>query len=205
MTDTAKSVEASGAGIWVVAEHIEGDVSEASLELLCEARKLSSKLGPVWALLFGHSVHELAPKLGQYGADRVLVCDAERLAGTPSRIISPHVGELIRAHRPRAVLLPATSFGSELAALVAARVSSPLVTNAVRLSVDEGGQVLVTKPNYGARVHRTFVAKAGTTQLVTIRPGTIGLDRPDKFRRYEVIDVPYDEPAQALAAARVLE
>ncbi len=206
MSVVQKGVSSSDiGGIWVVAEHADGEVAEVTLELVCEARKLASKLGPVSVLLVGHGIRELAPKLGHYGADRALLCDGEPAALASLRSVAHLLADLIRTHRPRVVLAPSTSFGSDLAALVSARVSSPLVTNAVRISLDEGGQVLVTKPGYGGKVHRTFTSRQGVTQLVTIRPGTIGLDRPDRLRRIELVDVQDQVPALQVAAARVLE
>lgn len=205
MSNSTKGNAAGRGGIWVIAEHADGEVAEVTFELLCEARKLASKLGPVSVVLAGPEASPWDPKLGQYGADKAFVIAWESLEAASARSVAHLFANLIQTHKPGLVLFPSTSFGSEVAAIVSASLSFPLVTNCVGIGVNDEGQVLATKPGYGGKVYRTYASSPGTSQLVTIRPGIIGLDRPDGSRRIELVEIPYEMPIGTVPAVRLLK
>lgn len=192
-------------GIWVIAERTDGEIAEATFELVCEARKMASRLGPVSVLLTDPAGCGSSPKLGHYGADRVLVMAQGSLATASLRSIARLFTELIRTHNPDLVLFPSTSFGAEVAAIVSASLSLPLVTNCVGLSVDDEGRVLATKPAYGGKVCRTYAPSRRTSQLVTIRSGLVRLDRPDASRRIELVEIACGIPDDTAPVPRLLE
>ena len=64
--------------VWVVAEHLKGQISEPTYELLGLARRVSSATGGrVIAVLLGWKVEPLAERLG--AADEVLYLEHEAL------------------------------------------------------------------------------------------------------------------------------
>ena len=69
--------------ILTYAEHRDGALRRASLEVVSEARRLADQLGggtTVESILIGTGVAPLAATLAAHGADRVHVVDAEELA-----------------------------------------------------------------------------------------------------------------------------
>jgi electron transfer flavoprotein alpha subunit len=188
-----------GSGVWVVAEDTREEITELTLPLVCEARKLGSKLGPVSILMAGRGAGLLARRAGFYGADRAVVVGSDSSTEFSPRSLAHQVMNLVRTHTPRLVLFPSTKRSVEIAALVSARLSFPLVTNGIRLNIDEQSRVLVTKPAYGGNIYRTFAGNPGFPLLVTIRQGVATLDRPDKSRRIALVEVPCETIAGAEA------
>ncbi len=202
MTDRNATVE--GSGVWVVAEDTREEIAEVTLPLVCEARKLASKLGPVSILMAGRGAGLLARRAGYYGADRAVVVGSDSSTEFSPRSLAHQFMNLVRTHTPRLVLFPSTKRSVEIAALVSARLSFPLVTNAIRLNVDEQSQILVTKPAYGGNVYRTFAGNPGFPLLVTIRQGVAALDRPDKSRRIALVEVPCEMTIGGAEAVKII-
>ena len=68
-------------GILVFAEQRDGILQNVGLELVGKAKELAQTLeAPVTAVVIGHNIEKLADTLGEYGADKVIVVDQERLA-----------------------------------------------------------------------------------------------------------------------------
>ena len=63
-------------GVWVFVEQLEGKLATVTLELIGEAKKLSSKLNvQVSVVLIGDKVETIIPTLLEYGADTVYIID----------------------------------------------------------------------------------------------------------------------------------
>jgi electron transfer flavoprotein alpha subunit len=77
---------------------------------------------------------------------------------------------------PWAVLVAGTMWGREVAARTAARLGVGLVGDAVELTVEDG-RLIAWKPAFGGKVVAA-IASSSSTQLVTVRPGILGLSIP---------------------------
>ena len=99
--------------IYVVIEHLQGQVSEISYIMLAAARALTqSKGGDVVGVLLGHQAQGLASNLA---ADRVLFVDHPALADFTSEAYQKVTASLISENEPHVVLFGNTSIGSDLA------------------------------------------------------------------------------------------
>ena len=163
--------------IWCVAEWMPsaGDspptLRPVSLELVSAAARLASEVdGEAVAVLIGHKVAALAGQLAAYGASRVMLADDEVLASYTTEAYAWILAEAIRARRPWAVLLPATSFGRDLAPRVAARLGLGLTGDCLGVEVGSEGFLLHLKPAFGGQVVAP-VASRTLPQMSTIRPG----------------------------------
>ena len=76
-------------GIWVIAEQKEGKLKKVSLEMLSKAKEMAGG-EEVTALMLGSGVEGLAAELGPYGADKVLVFDADVLKDYTTRLYQGH-------------------------------------------------------------------------------------------------------------------
>lgn len=123
--------------VLVVVEVADGAVSKPTLELLTIARRLGE---PV-ALVLGPGADQAKDRLGEYGAARVLSADdpsfAEYLVGPKVDAVAAAVETL----QPAAVLLSSSLDGKEVAARLAIRTDSGLITDAVDVQPGEDGPV----------------------------------------------------------------
>jgi len=121
--------------IYVVIEHLRGQVADISYTMLAAARELAQSAGgKVVAVLLGHNAKELANNLA---ADQVLYLNHEALADFTSEAYQKTLSVLISRDQPRAVLFGNTSIGADVASVLSMRLDLPLV-NSCRSFTKEG-------------------------------------------------------------------
>jgi hypothetical protein len=93
-------------GIWVFVEHLDGKIKKVAYEILAAGRKVADELGEeLCAVLLGKGVADLAPSLGDYGADKVLVVENDTLENYTTDGYANVVADLIKENEPYAFLL----------------------------------------------------------------------------------------------------
>lgn len=181
----------SNNGIWVVAEQHGGTLDSTSLELLGKARELGGQVGqPVGVVLLGSGVKALASTLGDLGADKIYLADHADLAAYRAETYGSIVAKLVDEQKPGVVLFPATSYGRDVAAFVAAHTKTAVAPDANKIEV-AGGQLSVTRPIFGGNVLATLAPSAGTV-LVTVLPLAFEKAAPGAGKAGEVVDVAVD-------------
>lgn len=121
--------------VFVVTEHLQGELTETSFELVAMARDVASQTGgQVVAGLVGSGVADLAGQLG--GADRIVVID-----DAAYEYFSPdgHAAAFASiAGDASVVLVPYTSMGMDVASDLSAASDSPLVSFCTAVKADGG-------------------------------------------------------------------
>ncbi len=113
--------------IFVVIEHLQGQVAEISYVMLAGARQLSqSGEGNVVAVLLGHNAQGLAKDLA---VDRVLYVDHPSLAEFTSDAYRSALESLIKEQSPRVVIFGHTSIGMDIASGISAKLGLPIVSS----------------------------------------------------------------------------
>ncbi len=170
--------------VWVVAEALPSPdgrprLRRVSLELAGEAARIASLVGgEAVSLLMGSGVAPLVDELACYGTPRVYLADDERLEPYNVETYASILSRAIEQHKPWAVLLPATSFGQDLAPRVAARLGLGLTADCLGLEIDREGRLLQLKPAFGGQVVAPILSRT-LPQMATIRPGMIDLYAPN--------------------------
>jgi len=178
-------------GVWVVAEHLHGQMRRGTYELLGEGRRLADKLGvELAAVLFGDGVEGLVQDLIAHGADKVYLAQDPALAHYRTGPYTDVLSGMINQHRPEVVLVSATPQGRDLAPRVAARVSAGLTADCTGLDIDDSDRLLVqTRPAFGGNLMATIVCREARPQMATVRPGVMKALEPDPNRKGEVVEV----------------
>ncbi len=113
--------------IYVIVEHLQGQVADISYTMLAAGRQLAQTPGgKVVAVLLGHNAKELARDLA---ADEVLYFDHAALAEFTSDAYQKVLTDLIGEDQPRAVLFGNTSIGADVASALSMRLNMPLVSS----------------------------------------------------------------------------
>jgi electron transfer flavoprotein alpha subunit len=113
--------------IYVVIEHLRGQVADISYVMLAAANGLAQVTGgDVVGVLLGHNAQDLANSLA---AKRVLYVDHPTLADFTSDAYQKVLAGLIGDNEPRAVLFGHTSMGMDVASGLSARLGLPLVSS----------------------------------------------------------------------------
>ena len=189
-------------GVWVLAEHLHGELRRGAHELLGEGRRLAGKLGvELAAVLLGHQVEGLAKDLIAHGAEKVYLAQDPVLAHYRTGPYTDVLTGTINQYKPEVVLVSATPQGRDLAPRVAARLSAGLTADCTGLGIDEKEQLLVqTRPAFGGNLMATIVCRDARPQMATVRPGVMKALDPDFSRAGEVVGVPVHLDERGVAA-----
>jgi electron transfer flavoprotein alpha subunit len=158
-------------GVWVVAEHHNGEAHSVSFELLSVGRDLADKLEvELAAVLMGDQLQEIAKQLIGYGADRVFLAEDPALAPFNDESHSKVLTEMIQQKKPDILLAGATAMGRSFIPRVAVAVETGLTADCTGLDIGEDGLLYQTRPAFGGNVMATILCPNRRPQMATVRP-----------------------------------
>jgi len=188
-------------GIWVYAENDGTTIADVSLELLGKGRELAEQLGSeLAAFIIGQGVSTLAPKLIQYGADKVYVAEHSQLEYYLTLPYTRIAVELIEKYHPSILLIGATNQGRDLAPRISSHMRTGLTADCTDLQIGDykfgkrkwDRLLLQIRPAYGGNVIGTIVTPEKRPQMATVREGVMVCPDPDYSRRGEIIEQPVE-------------
>jgi len=175
------------AEVLVLVDHVDGAVRKPTLELLTLARRIGD---PV-AVHLGAGADEAAKTLAEYGAVKVLAADAPEFA---DYLVVPKVDALQAAYdavSPAAVLVPSSSEGKEIAARLAVRIGSGIITDAVDLEAGDEGPVASQSAFAAAFTTKSRVSKG--TPVITVKPNSAAPEAAPAAGAVEQLSVTFGE------------
>jgi electron transfer flavoprotein alpha subunit len=188
-------------GVWVVAEHHNGEVHSVSFELLGAGRMLADKLEvELAAVLIGDQLQESANQLIGYGADRVYVAGHPDLAVFNDESHANVLTELIQQKKPDVLLAGATAMGRSFIPRVAVAVRTGLTADCTGLEIGDDGLLYQTRPAFGGNVMATILCPNRRPQMATVRPMVMRKPTFDSARQGEVETF---TPSQKAISSRV--
>ncbi|MET9433309.1 electron transfer flavoprotein subunit alpha/FixB family protein [Streptomyces sp. NPDC006551] len=173
------------AEILVYVDHVDGAVRKPTLELLTLARRLGE---PV-AVALGAGAEATAPALAEHGATRVLTADAPEFA---EYLVVPKVDALQAAYEavsPAAVLVPSSAEGKEIAARLAVRIGSGIITDAVDLEAGDEGPVATQSAFAASFTTKSRVSKG--TPVITVKPNSAPVEAAPAAGAVEALAVSF--------------
>ncbi|MCI0384248.1 electron transfer flavoprotein subunit alpha/FixB family protein [Streptomyces sp. CNQ085] len=177
------------AEVLVYVDHVNGAVRKPTLELLTLARRIGD---PV-AVHLGADADGAAATLAEYGAVKVLAADAPEFT---DYLVVPKVDALQAAYEavfPAAVLVPSSADGKEIAARLALRIGSGVITDAVDLEAGDSGPVATQSVFAAAFTTRSRVTKG--TPVITVKPNSAAPEAAPAAGTVEQLPVTFGEKA----------
>lgn len=153
--------------VFVLAEHVTGQVKKVSGELLT----LAARLGDPVAVAVGAGAEAAAGQLAAFGATKVYVAADPVLDDYVAAPVVEVLACLVKAHNPAAVLIASTATGKEVAGRLAVRLDSGLITDAVGLAPD--GTATQSVFGGATTVHSKVVRG---TPIITVRSNSVSPD-----------------------------
>jgi electron transfer flavoprotein alpha subunit len=155
--------------ILAVAEEREGTLRKVSYELVTVAKEMAKGLGgAVEAIVIGNNVGACAEALAKTGVAKVYHADSPALAHFAPEVFAATLADALRKAAPSVVLMPATGWGKELGAKVAAKLDWGVATDCTSFQV-EGGTLIFKRPVYAGKAMATIKAKS-LPVIASIRP-----------------------------------
>src|SRR5665811_1592049 len=183
--------------VLVLVDHVGGAVRKTALELLTIARRL----GEPSAVFIGPGFDAAKETLAQYGAEKVYRVES---ADVSDYLVAPKaevLAALVGSAAPAAVLIPSSPEGKEIAARLAIKTASGLITDAVDVQAGDGGAVRTTQSVFaGGFTVQATVTKG--TPIVTVKPNSAAPEAVSGAAVEQVVEVSISEGAKG---ARITE
>ncbi|HBC87398.1 MAG TPA: electron transfer flavoprotein subunit alpha [Lentisphaeria bacterium] len=186
--------------VWIFIEQEGGKIANVSLELVSKGRDLAAKLGvKTEAVYIGNNIESSASTLYHYGCDTVYLSEDPRFEPFTVLPYARTVVSLVKAHRPNILLFGATPKGRELGPRVASELMAGLTADCTDLQIDDfedkigqktyKNKLMQIRPAFGGNIIATIVNTWQDPQMVTVRPGVMKMNEPDKSRKGKLVKV----------------
>ena len=178
--------------IFVLIEYDEDGIKEVSLEILGEACRLARISGSdVSAIVLGQDISYLIDPLGRYGAQKVYLADYALLKHYSTDGWCKVLQDFFKIKNSALLLMGSTSLGKDLAPFLAVKLQCGLSSDCTVLKFQSKGVLEMIRPIYGGRVYAAYAGSESGLQIVTIRPGILGVDPSphERIPEVEKIDV----------------
>jgi electron transfer flavoprotein alpha subunit len=176
------------AEVLVLVEHVDGAPKKVTFELLTLARSI----GEPAAVFIGNGYDNAKDKLAEYGATKIYVAGDSELE---SYLVAPKaevLAQLVSSASPAAVLVASTPEGKEVAARLAVKVDSGILTDAV--GVEDG---FVAKQSiFGGAINVQSKVSRGTP-IITVRPNSTAPEAAPAQPSEEQVSVTISDAAKA--------
>jgi electron transfer flavoprotein alpha subunit len=185
------------AEVLVLVDHANGTVRKTTAELLTIARRL----GEPAAVFVGEGFDTAKEALARYGAQKVYRVESPDVI---DHLVAPQaevLAQLVASASPAAVLIPSNSAGKEIAARLAIKTESGLITDAVDVQAGEGGGVKTTQSVFAGSYSVTSTITKGTP-IVTVKPNSAAPEEAAGAAADEVVSI---EVSEAAKGARITE
>ncbi|MEM3577032.1 MAG: electron transfer flavoprotein subunit alpha/FixB family protein [Candidatus Bathyarchaeia archaeon] len=191
------------AGIFVLAEHRQGQIRDITYEMLTKGKEIAEKANAeLTAILLGKDIREKAKTLSEY-AKKVLVVGDAKLENFNSEAYQKVLSSLIKEEKPLLTMVGHTSCGVELAPRLAAALGIPLATDCIDLSF-ESENLTVTRQMYGGKVNVKASLKKAESYMVTVRQAAFTAKKPEPPLNGEIIEKP-SPLAEEITTKRFIE
>ena len=177
--------------ILVLVDHVDGAVRKTTTELLTIARRL----GEPSAVFVGAGIDSARETLAAYGADKIYILDSDELTDYLVVPQAEALAQLMASASPAAVLVPSTPEAREVAARLAVKTESGLITDAVDVQPGPDGSPLTTQSVFAGG----FTVQASVTRgtpIVIVKPNSATPEQTAGAAVEETVDVAVSEGAK---------
>jgi electron transfer flavoprotein alpha subunit len=183
------------APVVVVAEIGYGELTQATLECVEEARDVADSLATsVHVLLPGQGVAVMADELAGHGADRVTVVEHEALAQFTADGWLAALAPILQAAKPILILAPDSGYCRAWLPRLSARWRIPMATACIRIKITDEGYPEVFRVSHNGKLHERQIWARGTAVIVMLWPGVRGVGpcRSDRQADVQLVEPKLD-------------
>ncbi len=184
------------AEILVLVDHVDGVVRKTTTELLTLARRA----GEPAAVFLGPGYDAAKQTLGRFGAGKVYIADIPEF---DDYLVAPKaeaLAQIAAAANPAAVLVTSSPEGKEIAARLAIKLESGIITDATDVTVGDSGLVTTQSVFAGGYVVNATVTHG--IPVVTVKPNAATPEPAETTPQEETVTVTVSDAAKA---ARIVE
>ncbi|MEP7159620.1 MAG: electron transfer flavoprotein subunit alpha/FixB family protein [Dermatophilaceae bacterium] len=154
------------AEVLVLVDHVDGAVRKTTSEMLTFA----ARLGEPSAVFIGPGLDAATDALARFGARKIYAVSAPDVSEYLVAPVAEVLAQLVEQVSPAAVLLSSSTHGKEIAARLAIKTSSGLITDAV--DVRAGGEGVETTQSVFAGSFTVEATVTKGTPIITVKPNS---------------------------------
>jgi electron transfer flavoprotein alpha subunit len=154
--------------VLVLVDHVDGVVRKPTFELLTIAKRLGEPSAVYIGT--GSKASEVADEVKKYGAEKIYVLDDAEIKNYLVAPKAEALEQLADKTSPAAILIPSSFEGKEIAARLAIKLESGLITDAVDVQ-DDGGNPEATQSVFAGNYRVTSKVTHGTP-IITVKPNS---------------------------------
>ena len=155
--------------IVILAEHFDGKLSGATLQLVAQGRQLVDQNGSeLGVVVVGSELESLVEELATTGTDRIFFVDEPRLKHYNPEIHTDVTCQVFERVRPQMILLGYTFVGMELGPAISVRTGIKLLSNCTRVE-RTNESLIVTRPLYRGTVNVKIEFDLGTRLILSLQ------------------------------------
>jgi electron transfer flavoprotein alpha subunit len=173
--------------ILVLVDHVDGAVRKTTNELLTIARRL----GEPSAVFIGSPSDDAVAALKSFGAEKIYVVDDAEIKGYLVAPKAEALQQLVEKAGPGAVLISSNAEGKEIAARLAVKIDSGLITDAVDV---QAGPVTTQSVFAGSYTVQAKVTKG--TPVITVKPNAATPEQAEGAGAVEQVAVTISDAAK---------
>ena len=158
------------AKVLIIAEHRDGKLKKATFELIGAASAAGNETA---AILLGDGIANLAPELGQYGAQKVYVAENPSLKFYTSEAYTQAILQITKAHTYDIILASHSPTGRDLMPGVAAKMGVGLASDCTQLTFN-GNTIQVRRPMFAGKATAEVEFVGSGPRVATVRPNALG-------------------------------
>ena len=155
------------AEVLVLVDHVDGEVKKVTAELL----SLAGRLGEPVAVFVGPGFDAAKESLASQGATKVYVAEDAELSAYLVAPVAELLAQLVGSASPAAVLLSSSADGKEIAARLAVKTGSGVITDATDVKASDSGPVAEQQVFGGSTVGASQVVTG--PPIITVRPNSV--------------------------------
>jgi len=181
--------------ILVLVDHVDGEVSKPTNELLTIARRL----GEPSAVFIGDAdqVDGACERLQRFGAEKVYVIEAADDSDFDDYLVAPKaeaLAQLVEQVSPAAVLIASGGEGKEIAGRLAVKTGSGLITDAVDVQPGDNGPTTTQSVFAGNYTVQAHVTKG--TPIITVKANSATPEEAEGAAARETVTVDISDAAK---------
>lgn len=172
--------------VLVLGELREGSLRNVSFEAIAAGKQIANG-GEVIGVLVGDKLNDQAKEMLQYGADRVLTVEDEKLKHYTSDGYSQALLKIIEQENPDGIVFGHTALGKDLSPKIASKLNIGLISDVTAIEENDGDNIF-TRPIFSGKAFEKKKMIEGI-EFITIRPNNIEPLNKDENKTGEIQSV----------------
>ncbi|MRH42924.1 electron transfer flavoprotein subunit alpha/FixB family protein [Aquibacillus halophilus] len=167
--------------VLIIGEVRDNSLRNVTFEAISAAKSVSDGGELVGVICGENNLEPLGNEMIQYGADRAIIIQNDKLKAYSSEGYSQAIYQVIDEESPEAIIMGHTAIGKDLTPKLASRLETGLISDAIEIDV-VGENVVFTRPIYSGKAFEKKIITDGII-FATIRPNNIPPLERDESRQ----------------------